>query len=698
MLLRTVEELITLVEISQSISNTVQNDSVDILSEYGFNLRHPYSLKCFMKWAHFIVKESKVIDLDWNNIENDLKYQHLLYHKYNGDSLRKIYFNWIVDKWDMEPETWQRMEKTNPENRKLFNDEPTIIHFILRSLSWNESLKAMDLAKAVKQGAIILKLLFKYDVITGDEALIFGSFGESIYEKISSRLGDIDEYFENEYKINVVNEYFDLLWFCMNKRNTINDGIFREEAMMKIECNNNRISSRNLLSREYGTGWCHGQHFRHYFSNKTKIIQKCLFYGISPLSISIEKGSAVMDTIKDINQTCYDFDANMFKQILLNELEMKMNSNSSRIWKLWRKIHLVSPLIIFEFLDDVKHDMFNVIHQSTKWMDVSDILMKEIIKITIEYLYVGHKFDFYDKTIYYKHEMDINVYLLMGWIGQFPMIEGSKFDQVFNEKYNNKQFAKYLFDNYADTIISAFILQKDSNLEYLHKLMMLQIPELKHCYYLLFAIVDQRGFRIEKDNDNEDQFQWIPKFLKLFESTYSDTFDINYAWNDTNGEYPIPIQAGQNTNHHRNSRNILIYILSERFHCNRTGQGRIDAVEYILNNTDIDISVESPLKYALKRGNTKLVCDIMLKSNKYQKCPFIKLKAEIIEWMNAIKTVWKYHMEQLREFVTKLNESLSERLNDDTMNNMAVNDTIGKIKRWIENVEIGEECCNSYDF
>ena len=62
-----------------------------LLKQYKQSL--PLSIQRIIEFAQQLIGYNKVIDLDFNEIDNDLKYQ---YNLYNGDetTLKKLYFNY----------------------------------------------------------------------------------------------------------------------------------------------------------------------------------------------------------------------------------------------------------------------------------------------------------------------------------------------------------------------------------------------------------------------------------------------------------------------------------------------------------------------------------------------------------------------------------------------------------------------------
>ena len=198
-------------------------------------------------------------------------------------------------------------------------------------------------------------------------------------------------------------------------------------------------------------------------------------------------------------------------------------------------------MIIFPFYKYAKNKMVNCVHECVK-----DIFIKEIIECIVSYLFFSHLnvFDFYDEEFYKLNELEIKSFQLLNYIGGVSMKD--EFKKIFSEKFNNIQFAKYIINNHCDMLITRFVMEKHSNLEYLYKLIKLYPLKIIDCYYLLFALIQQRGSRTYSDK----YLIYLLKFLKHFESIYPTKFDINYKWNAAdNDNYILEISDNQKMNY-----------------------------------------------------------------------------------------------------------------------------------------------------
>eukprot|EP01084_Bolivina_argentea_P318037 551468_1 len=352
-LLNKIDNAVCLLDLASMIStNAFNEDITDILSNYEIQKNgnvYPYSIKMFIKWVYCIEKKKKVIELDFNKIENDMKYQYLLYHQTDPEYLQSMYYNYNLDKFDYM--AYKKTEELNLENKKLFGteDNHTIIHYILYELSLHEGFifnkinTHQDILKITEQGLMIIKLLIKNKIITTEETYEAGTCGISIYEQIKLQLLQMDHYIsdDNKYKQIYIDIYFEFVLYCMQWRHKLNN--YNMEPIMMVEIPHNDIwKTHNFFQTEAGSGGYYKYHFKSFISNKTKLIQRLIFRGIEPFAVCIEQ------------QMIYDY--HFHTNISFCKLfEKQLSFNNSFDIQLFRnKMASCSPLMIFPFLRQAK--------------------------------------------------------------------------------------------------------------------------------------------------------------------------------------------------------------------------------------------------------------------------------------------------------------------------------------------------------
>eukprot|EP01084_Bolivina_argentea_P232520 391896_1 len=545
-------DIISFIELSSNVCSEHYDENINsILIDNNIDCNYPYSLKCFIKWVHFIEHKSTVIDIDFDKIEMYLKYHYRLYHTNKLNDLRQIYYNFEVDKYDTSFETETKMEKSNLDNKKLFAGEHSIVHYILHNLcpsNWNNIINYKiknenDALKSLTQSIMIIRLLIKENIVSVENAFEFGHHGLTIHEKIKDELFEIEKIIsdENKYKTKFIDMYFDLYLFSIKSRKPMINDMYRGDAIIQLNISKDGYwLYKNICHNDFGM-----RHINYNFNdfmpnNGSNLIQRLLFRGISPFAIFFEKGIMLdQDNAYDVYLQCEEmteaFLCTTFSDTLLSKIDVTMWSEFNR------KVVLTAPLMVLQFLKETKNKMFNII---------SKYLRNEFANIVILYLFVGDEKYFFGKDMLETNKLDIKTYEFFNYIGQVPMNENRLFHKIFDEKYDNLEFAKHVMDKHSNQLLSAFCLQTEANIKYLYKLIVMYPPLLKDYYYFLFAFIREVSWRRTEGEDIE----YIIKFLAHLTSVYPATFDVNYSWesneDDPNNTYEIRMDDINNILYH----------------------------------------------------------------------------------------------------------------------------------------------------
>eukprot|EP01084_Bolivina_argentea_P067758 123341_1 len=127
------------------------------------------TLKCLKKWVDGIENNSKVIHINFNQMDKDLQFEYLLCNE-NKKILPVDYFRNIYYHSD-SPDN-QQYSTYNSKNQSFFAGHNSIIHYILNRATptlWEQIIfkfkNTKDAFKVVECGAKIIKLLLKNNAI-----------------------------------------------------------------------------------------------------------------------------------------------------------------------------------------------------------------------------------------------------------------------------------------------------------------------------------------------------------------------------------------------------------------------------------------------------------------------------------------------------------------------------------------------------
>eukprot|EP01084_Bolivina_argentea_P320321 555757_1 len=167
--------------------NTVVEDDVqseDIKTETSLKLNeiNSYSLQCFIDWIDAIESNDKIIQLDFDKIEQDLKQQI----EKDKSKCKDLFYPNIQSYYTYKDTSNHQKDQDKIENwyKKLFAGEPSIVNYILYNKSFLYSLPKPDINNKqpkldnikkhsadlfhlnMRQSIYILRLLlFKYQII-----------------------------------------------------------------------------------------------------------------------------------------------------------------------------------------------------------------------------------------------------------------------------------------------------------------------------------------------------------------------------------------------------------------------------------------------------------------------------------------------------------------------------------------------------
>ena len=91
----------------------------------------PISIQRIIEWTAKIYGDNFVDDIDFNEIEKDLKYQH---DKYKDDkkTLKQLYFDYAEDPYDYGYD-FRPKQDDNYKMNQMYFDRRTMIHYLVSS-------------------------------------------------------------------------------------------------------------------------------------------------------------------------------------------------------------------------------------------------------------------------------------------------------------------------------------------------------------------------------------------------------------------------------------------------------------------------------------------------------------------------------------------------------------------------------------
>eukprot|EP01084_Bolivina_argentea_P067759 123342_1 len=341
------------------------------------------TLKCLKKWVDGIENNSKVIHINFNQMDKDLQFEYSLCNE-NKNILPPNYFRNIYYYYRNAAKDDYYYSKYNAKNQSFFAVSNSIVHYILyyaTPTQWDEIISKVrnknDALKVVKYGAKIIKLLLKNKVISLHSYFTGTYIGINIYETIRDCLWKnnsvtIHKYYfgsNNNNKIfkqKCMDIYCDLFLFCIRLSN-------KKEAIVKIKCNGHDWWHENIFPTQL-RGMKRGKSFM-----PNSIIQRLLFRGIPPFLVYKRFNQFMWNEAVEIT---FDKNINEFNTLFKKAMSAETTENMQQ------KIAFCTPLTIFPLLIDAKNEMFEIIYQCMVQQNL--YCVSEIINIIILYLFCGN--------------------------------------------------------------------------------------------------------------------------------------------------------------------------------------------------------------------------------------------------------------------------------------------------------------------
>ena len=152
----------------------------------------PISIQCIIEFANDLYRNGRVIDLEFEEIEKDLQFQH---SKWNGNPelLKKVYFNYNPNKnfdYTRNEEYDERYVMFfGTTGRYNHGDNITLIHYLFGQMSfqnhteikWCGSELKGNRIKVIKQLLQYLKLLIQHDILNVNDLF---EEGITVWERI----------------------------------------------------------------------------------------------------------------------------------------------------------------------------------------------------------------------------------------------------------------------------------------------------------------------------------------------------------------------------------------------------------------------------------------------------------------------------------------------------------------------------------
>eukprot|EP01083_Nonionella_stella_P310968 1107092_1 len=281
---------------------------------------------------------------------------------------------------------------------------------------------------------------------------------------------------------------------------------------------------------------------------------------------------------------------------------------------------MFAPLIIFPYVAAAKCDMVCLL--CNVLIDNGCTEANIIGENIASYLYVDTIFDLYDKDVCNKHQMDIKVYEFLNWIQQIHMHPKTLFEQIFDDKFNNLQFAQYIMQHYLNKLFNMFMDTSDRDLQYLYALVVLHPPNVRDYYYLIYGLIEHQCW----STTQPEYMRYVLKFMMHFESVFPNDFDVNYGWTPSSEDvYDMKMnRKGDGATYD----NLLIHTM---YHISsQEDDGTIELLDYILS----------------RNGNVHS-----------EKLIYYSLFDDVIEWKKEVSKKWDDYFCELQEF----NNAVKER-------------------------------------
>ena len=501
------------------------------------------SQQCFEKWAYHLSK-NKYYPLQWNLIESDLanNVQH-------NEQLKQQIFCCTPD--DIEFENADKEEiytklynDIKARNEAIFDDLRSVIHFILFS-----NYSPLSIAIEPKSSEIkctdfdtnvdrildcikILSLLTKYDIITGYDTP----------DDIRRALDKL-EIQSTKYRNAIMQSFIHLIVSMNNKqkwaliRITLNVEGFKksQQQQQQQRLGNESNEFKEIIDDEFSLyGADNYLKYRYYskyagwridLQTRTDIVENLLFRGIEPMRIVLERNNReIFDKMNDIdtknieiNNIETDWNIWIDKLLIANGDNVKLSKYDKK-----QLLAVISPFIIYPFFENAKMRMNNLL--------IDHITMNnDCITVIMQYLFIpdSNFADYYHK---YKENLLCKSMEFLVYLDIIDNIEKNKyFQNIFNERFDDAIFLKFLFDNFESDIMDHM-----NKIEFWTKILLKYLSNVRLSvfgyYKLLSKVIDRFMYNSKRLKHSFKQYMEILSSPLLNDKDISDI--LNYSDED----------------------------------------------------------------------------------------------------------------------------------------------------------------------
>eukprot|EP01084_Bolivina_argentea_P291263 500570_1 len=476
-----------------------------ILKQYVKTL--PISIQRIVEWAQQLIVNNKVNDIDFDEIDKDLKQQ---YKNMNGDEtkLKNLF----------------QIYKT--ENNLIFYDGcSTVIHFIFYMFTdkkyngeWDHienSYTNVNRNKRVFIGLRLLKLFLENKCISTKYQLE----RHSMHEVLVTINGNLQSYWKVKTSTEIIctrnlQEFIKILMFSMKQTSD------KPLALLGvvIRAKEWKFMGKYQLNVPFFNEFAaYGQSY-HSICYDIRIVEQLLFMGVIPFSfhdIGVNVQREYLEEIIIKFKVCDE----QHEDVVCAADDIRHDGRD----ELFILIPLIisAPLMLLPYLNKCKSKMKQILSQSLSMSIVS------IQNMIVDYIYV-------DYNNFYSVEMQNNLNMQsMAFIAHLIFLDmNQQFVETFKQKYKNKVFIKYLIDNYSKWTAIAIKKCDVFNMDIIYSLIEMYNND-KHKYPLygrhgLLSILTKLT-RIYKFNSSEKTFIDL---LSLIKRSYGDEFDYKFTFDD----------------------------------------------------------------------------------------------------------------------------------------------------------------------
>ena len=370
---------------------------------------NPYSLQCLIDWIYNIEENDKLIELDFDKIEQDLEQLSIKY----GSKVQGLFYpNWKPMKYIYPYQSYRHKHyhesiyEKNKENikhihKQIFGGTESIIHYILHNKTFIFKLPSPDVDNLqpkldniikkngnelfksnMKQSIYILRLLlFKYEIISVD--LLYEDHCTMWYDVESTMRGLIATKDFNDQEIKSL--YLDLLCDIYSISES-DQGTKGHNAIINVFCEESETDDEDGNSYKYNR-WIHrsffdnpGENYADPVSISLDIMKELLFRGIPPLQIQNRAPIADYE-IEKYSKYTLDAQSKFYNQCINDMMTRKDNTKYFSSLSGLRTITL--PLIVCNIANSIKKEMNEILNAC-----LDSIMTQDCIQCILDYIYV----------------------------------------------------------------------------------------------------------------------------------------------------------------------------------------------------------------------------------------------------------------------------------------------------------------------